>query len=120
MMRNSLFLILALALLFVPVFLVAHAFTHFVEADAISITDTGIPHVGDDHDIDIDDICLDCLALTGLSTIFAALGFLLHGQTARQLLVSQKTRHNLHKKSSPHCPRGPPLTSLMISNWLFR
>ncbi len=122
MMRNSLFLILALALLTVPVFLMAHAFTHFVEveADEISITDAGNPHVEDYHDIDIDDICLDCLALSGLSTIFTALGLLLIGQTARQRLVPQKSRHNLYKKPSPYCPRGPPLTSLMISNWLFR
>ena len=108
MMRNSLFLILVLAILSVPVFLIAHAFTHFVEADAVSITDTGSPHVEDDHDIDIDDICLDCLALTGLSTIFTALGFLLARLTARQRLVPQKTRHNLYKKSSLYCPRGPP------------
>ncbi len=114
MMRKSLFLILALALVSVPVFLMAHAFTHFVEADAISITDTESAHIEDDHDIDIDDICLDCLALTGLSTIFAALGFLLVGQTTLRLLARHIARRHQQKRSSPYCPRGPPSTPLAI------
>ncbi len=114
MMRKSLFLILVLALVSVPVFLMAHAFTHFVEADAISITDTVNAHVEDDHDIDIDDICLDCLALTGLSTIFATLGFFLVRQTTLRLLTRQIARHLQQRKLSPYCPRGPPLTSLVI------
>lgn len=114
MMRKSLFLILALALVSVPVFLMAHAFTHFVEADAISIADAGSPHVEDDHDIDIDDICLDCLALTGLSAIFSALGFLLVGQTTLRLLARQIVRHHQQRKPSPYGPRGPPFTSLTV------
>ncbi len=44
MIRKSLFLILVLALLSVPVFLMAYTFTYFVEADAISITDAGSLH----------------------------------------------------------------------------
>jgi len=115
MMRKSLFLILALALVSVPVFLMAHAFTHFVEADAISITDTVSAHVEDDHDIDIDVICLDCLALTGLSTMLVTLGFLLVGQTTLRLLTRQIAIHHQQRKSSPYCPRAPPLTSLAIS-----
>ena len=114
MIRKSLLLILVLALLSVPVFLMAHAFTHFVEADTTRITNAESAHIEDDHDIDVDDICLDCLALTGLSTIFATLGFLLVSQTARQRLALQKSRHNQHRKSSPYCPRGPLLTPLVI------
>lgn len=115
MIRKSLFLILVLALLSVPVFLMAHAFTHFVEADAISITDAGSPHVEDDHDIDIDDICLDCLALTGLSTILITLGFFLVDQAVRLLLIQLKTRRDPHTKYSLHCPRGPPLSPTIVS-----
>lgn len=114
MIRKSLLLILVLALLSVPVFLMAHAFTHFVEADTISVTNAESVHIEDDHDIDVDDICLDCLALTGLSTFFAALGFLLVSQTARQRLALQKSRHVQHRRSSPYCPRGPPLTPFVI------
>lgn len=115
MMRKSLFLILALALLSVPVFLMAHAFTHFVEAEAISIADTESPHIDDDHDIDIDGICLDCLALAGLSVLFHALVFLLVDQVRCQRLVPLKTKYSLHKKSSPYCPRGPPIAPTIFS-----
>lgn len=114
MIRKSLLLILVLALLSVPVFLMAHAFTHFVEVDTISVTNAESAHVEDDHDIDVDDICLDCLALTGLSSILVTLGFLLVRQTTLRLLAQLIARHHHQQKSSPYSPRGPPLTSVAI------
>ena len=115
MMRKSLFIFLALALVSVPVFLMAHAFTHFVEADAISTTNAKNAHIEDGHDIDVDDICLDCLALTGLGTILIILGFFLVDQTVRLLSIQLKIRRNPHKNYSLHCPRGPPLIPTIIS-----
>ena len=65
MIRKSFFLILVFALLSVPVFLMAHAFTHFAQVDALDITEAE-----NDDDADRDEICLDCLAFTALSIIF--------------------------------------------------
>lgn len=107
-MRKSLFLILTLALLSVPVFLMAHAFTHFLPIDAADITDAEHPQVENDDDIDIDDICLDCLALTTLTSILITSGFFLVDQAARQRLIQSETRHNPRREFFCYCSRAPP------------
>lgn len=108
-MRKSLFLILALALLFVPVFLMAHTLTHFAQVDAIGVVDAESAQVESDDDSDIDDICFACLALGAFSAILITSGFCLADQAGRQLLIHRKIRHNLHKRSSSKYPRAPPL-----------
>ncbi|MDP1559443.1 MAG: hypothetical protein Q8K59_06380 [Nitrosomonas sp.] len=115
MMRKSLFFILVLALLSVPVFLMAHAFTHFAQIEATSVTDAESLQVENEDDIDIDDICFDCLALTALGTILITSGFFRVDQAACQLIAQLKTWHDSRKKSSLYCPRAPPINPFLIS-----
>lgn len=103
MIRKSLFLILALALLSVPVFLMAHAFTHFAQVDVLDAAETE-----NTEDADLDDICFDCLALTALNILVIASGFLL-GDSATRLRLSLLTiRHHSDNQSFSYHSRAPP------------
>lgn len=103
MIRKSLFLILALALLSVPVFLMAHAFTHFAQVDVLDVAETE-----NTEDADLDDICFDCLALTALNILVIASGFLL-GDSATRLRLSLLTiRRHSDSQSFPYYSRAPP------------
>jgi hypothetical protein len=82
MIRKSFFLILVFALLSVPVFLMAHAFTHFAQVDALDITEAE-----NDDDADRDEICLDCLAFTALSIILIVSGAVSESFSATSALV---------------------------------
>ncbi len=107
--RNSLYLILALMLIAVPVFQAAHALTHVTDIDAISSVQVDSNQDKNDLDSDIDKICLDCLALTAFSAIFTILVFFFHGKVMRQLLSYLKLRYILRNLSSPYLSRAPPL-----------
>ncbi len=114
MLRKGLFLILVLALSFVPVFQVAHALTHVAHADmsgdAQADGDQGEREADTDTDTDTDTdrICLDCLALTAFSVILPILAFLFFGQMRRQLLPHSKPGRILLDFSSPYLTRAPP------------
>ena len=107
--RNSLYLILALTLISVPVFQAAHALTHVTDINTISSVQVDNNQDRNDTDTDIDKICLDCLALTAFSAIFSILVFLFHNKVMRQFLSYLKLRYILCNFSSPYLSRAPPL-----------
>ncbi|PSJ17724.1 hypothetical protein [Nitrosomonas supralitoralis] len=104
MIRKSLFLILALAILSVPVFLMAHAFTHYTQTDGLEVSisenDTGI---------DLDEICLDCLALTALNLLLIAIGLFLRISVVRHRLPLSAMRWHSDSKTACYFSRAPPL-----------
>ena len=109
MIRKSFFLILVFALLSVPVFLMAHAFTHFAQVDALDITEAEY-----DDDADRDEICLDCLAFTALSIILIVSGLFLSHSAQRQRWFSLANGHHLDNDSFPYYSRAPPCQFLII------
>ena len=106
MIRKTLFLILALALSSVPVFLMAHAFTHFAQVDVLDTTETG-----NDSEADLDEICLDCLALTALNIILIAAGYVLGDSTSHRSLALVTIRHYADNASF-YYSRAPPFPIL--------
>lgn len=104
-LRNSLYLTLALTLISVPVSQAAHALTHITDVATINLVDG-------DHDqdeSDIDKICPDCLALTTFSDISSILvySFRVHStQQQLSLLTRSDTPQNF---SSDYHSRAPPL-----------
>ncbi len=107
--RNSLYLILALTLISVPVFQAAHALTHVTDIDTISSVQVDSNQDKNDTDSDIDKICLDCLALTAFGATFSILAFFFHSKVMRQFLSYLKLRYILSNFSSPYFSRAPPL-----------
>ena len=83
--RNTLYLILVLALISVPIFQAAHALTHVSDITAIEQSQADIH---DEEDAGFDKICLDCLALTGFSILFSILAAF-----SLNLLIQQQLRH---------------------------
>ncbi len=106
-LRKSLFLILALALLSVPVLQTAHALTHFAHADTISTSPAD--NAQGESDTDADRVCLDCLALTAFGVALPLLAFLFVARMLRQRLPPLKHRPILRNFSSPYLTRAPPL-----------
>lgn len=109
MIRKSLFLILTLALLCVPVFLMAHAFTHFAQTDVLDVTESE-----SDAGVDLDEICLDCLALTALSIILIASRLSLSDPTTRSRFSDGAMEHHPDNKTLPYHSRAPPLHLSLI------
>ncbi len=111
-LRKILFLVLVVTLSFVPVLQAAHALTHVGDTDlaGISYADGDQEESGLDHDggIDGDRICLDCLALTGLSIVVAGLAVFLFDQLGNQPPSCLISRPILLSFSSPYLTRGPP------------
>lgn len=124
MLRKILFLILLSALSFVPILQAAHALTHVGEADIIDVAqadghqaendidadtraDAGAG-AGAHADVDSDRVCLDCLALTGFSIIFAIFAAFFCDQISRQPLPFLKSSFVRVNSSSPYLTRGPP------------
>jgi len=103
MIRKSFFLFLTLALLAVPVFLMAHAFTHYAQTDVLesveSESDTGV---------DLDEICFDCVALTALNVILITSGLCLCNSTTRRRLSFFISEHHADKAALPYFSRAPP------------
>lgn len=106
-LRKSLFLILALALLAVPVLQTAHALTHLTHVDAIGTTE--IDGIQDENDVETDRACLDCLALTAFGVALPFLAFFFVARMLRQPLPPLKHRPILCNFSSPYLSRAPPL-----------
>ena len=109
MLRKGLFLILALALLSVPVLQTAHALTHFTHAETASTTSADSAQDESGADADIDRVCLDCLALTACGAILPLLVFFFVARILRQPLPSLKRSPFLRNFSSPYLTRAPPL-----------
>ena len=107
-LRKKLFLILVLALSFVPIFQATHALTHVEHIDAIGTAYTGNHQAEAETDVDIDRTCLDCLALTGLSVILSAPSFFSFDQKTPQPLLRKKSARILVNFSSPYLTRAPP------------
>ena len=103
MIRKSLFLILTLALLSVPVFSMAHTFTHFAQADVLDANETGA-----DDGADLDEVCLDCLALTALNIFLIASGLPLCDQITPHRLSLLRVRHHFDNKILSYHSRAPP------------
>lgn len=110
MIRKSLFLILTLALLSVPIFSMAHAFTHFAQADVLDVTETET-----DNGADLDEICLDCLALTALNIYLITSGLFLSDLATHHNLSLLITRHHSSNKTLPYHSRAPPILSNLVT-----
>lgn len=104
MIRKSLFLILTLAVLSVPIFLMAHAFTHYAQTDALDADDSE-----NDAGIDLDEICLDCLAFTAISLFLIASGLFLPISVIRHRLPLWAMRWQSDSRTFSYCSRAPPL-----------
>lgn len=105
--RNSLYLILVLVLISVPVFQAAHALTHV--SDIATINPVQVENSHDQDDTDFDQICLDCLALTAFSIIFSILAAF-----SVNLIMQGRLRELKHKRIHLHffsiyLTRAPPL-----------
>lgn len=117
MLRKQLFLVLALALAWVPVLQAAHALTHVGEITSDQIFSSSekmedaavkgvIPPA--DGEADNDRLCLDCLALTGFSVIFSILVIVFSSQTRRQARLYRKLPPLFFNSYTPYSTRGPP------------
>lgn len=108
MARKGLFLILILALLFVPILQTAHALTHFAHTDSISAS--SIHNIQDeiDNDIDNDRVCLECLALVSFCAIISLLLFFFIARKIRRLTFL-KCCFILGNSPLPYLTRAPPL-----------
>lgn len=118
---KTLFFLLLLALLLVPVLQAAHALTHFAPAntpantDGIAGSDSGQEPVAQadtrsyfDADFDSDRVCLDCLALAALGILLPVLSFCFFAQRARQPLSRLTALFISSCFSSPYRTRAPP------------
>ncbi|MBP9101665.1 MAG: hypothetical protein KBF68_09920 [Nitrosomonas sp.] len=107
MLRKSLFLFLTLALLAVPVFLLAHAFTHYAQTDVLDAAGSEA-----DASVDLDEICFDCVALTALNFILIASGLLLRNPANHRRLPLWAMGHHSNRTTLPYCSRAPPFQLL--------
>lgn len=103
MIRKSLFLFLTLALLAVPVFLMAHGFTHYAQTDVFESVESE-----NDAGVDLDEICFDCVALTALNFILVASGLHLSNSATRHRLSLFASEHHADKATLPYFSRAPP------------
>lgn len=109
MLLKSLFLVLVLALSFVPVFQAAHALTHVDSIHEVHSGDEpGLSEAGSDVDVDMDRVCIDCLALTGFSIIFSTLAIFFHHQTRQRGLLQDRPEQLLPSSASLYSTRAPP------------
>lgn len=117
---KGLFLILILALSYVPVFQEAHVLTHVDSVHETHLGDGSVlrgvssgefngGEVGSGEvDIDIDRACLDCLALTGLSIIFSTLAIFFRNQTCQRSPRQDEPEQRLSGSASLYPTRAPP------------
>lgn len=110
MIRNSLYFFLVLMLIVTPVSQAAHALTHISDIDVQSlITQIDDEHEHEELNVDIDEICPDCIALTGFNDFAATLDFSFHPKVIRNQLSSFNFRFIPEDFSSNYYPRAPPL-----------
>lgn len=103
------FLILVLALSFVPVFQATHALTHVDAVHEVHFGDEpGLSEASSEMDGDIDRVCIDCLALTGLSIIFSVLAIYFCNQTRQCSLLQDGSEQLLPSSASLYSTRAPP------------
>ncbi|MBL0010196.1 MAG: hypothetical protein IPP22_02620 [Nitrosomonas sp.] len=103
MIRKSLFLILTLALLSVPIFSMAHTFTHFSQIDVLNVDE-----IEDDDDAILDEICFDCLALTSLTIILITSGLSLSDSASHVQQSLLTARLHSDNKYFPYYSHAPP------------
>lgn len=104
---HGLFFILVLSLSFVPIFQATHALTHIDMTD-VAQADSHQGESEAEAGVDVDRICLDCLALTAFSIILPILAIFFFDQTMRQRLLRVKSRQVLRNFTSPYLTRAPP------------
>lgn len=111
-LRKALLLILVSALTFLPILQGAHALTHMDDAEiAGTIYADGHKESGEidaEAAMDTDRVCLDCLALSGLTIIFMALVVLSSNQRRCQARPSLKSGTVTPDFPLPYLVRGPP------------
>ena len=105
--RSFLYFILAIAIISVPVFQAAHELTHVNETNIINLAQADNDH--DQEDTDLDQLCLDCLALAAFSIILAIFAYLVINLIRRGALYKLK-----HSPINSHffltyLKRAPPL-----------
>lgn len=105
--RNSLFLILVLALVSVPVFQTAHALTHVSDINTIE-SDHVDELVHAEDNANYDQICLDCLALTAFGSFFSATSVFSVNPDMQQELQDIKRESISRRFNSSHLQRAPP------------
>jgi hypothetical protein len=106
---RSLFLILVLALSFVPVFQAAHALTHVDSIHEALASDEPAPSEGgSDVDSDIDRVCTDCLALTAFSIIFSTLAIFFRNHTGQRNRLQDGPACVLPGSAPLYSTRAPP------------
>jgi hypothetical protein len=109
MFLKSLFLILILALSFVPVFQAVHALTHVDSIhEAHSDDEPGLSEVGSEMDSDIDRVCTDCLALIAFSIIFSTWAVCFRNQTRQLSLLQGEPGRVFSSSASLYSTRAPP------------
>jgi len=112
MILRALLLILVSALTFLPILQGAHALTHVDDTEITGTIYAGGHEEGGEIDaqagIDADRVCLDCLALAGLTIIFMALVVLSSNRRRCQVLPSLKPGPVPLDFSLPYLVRGPP------------
>jgi hypothetical protein len=105
--RSFLYIVLAIAIISVPVFQAAHALTHVSDTDTINLIQADDSH--DQDETDFDQVCLDCLALTAFSIIFSILAAFSVNLIMQGRLRELKHRHiHLHFFFT-YLTRAPPL-----------
>ena len=105
--RSSLYLILAIAIISVPVFQAAHELTHVNDTDIINLSQAD--NNQDQEDTDLDQLCLDCLALTAFSIIFLILT-IFSVDLMKQGWLRELRRGHVHLHFlSIYLKRAPPL-----------
>jgi len=103
MIRKSLLLFLTLAFLAVPVFLMAHAFTHYAQTDVSENIESE-----NDAGVDLDEVCFDCVALTALNFILLTAGLCLSNPATRRRLSLFVPQHHAEDSALPYFSRAPP------------
>ena len=103
--RKSLYLILVLALVSVPIFQAAHALTHVSDIPAIEQSQVDIH---DEDNADYDQICLDCLALTAFGSFFSAASTFSVNPDMQQRLQDIKRKPVLYNYFLAYLTRAPP------------
>ena len=104
--RSFLYLVLAIAIISVPVFQAAHELTHVNDTDIINLVQVDDNH--DQEDTDFDQICLDCLALTAFSAIFLILAAFSINLIKRERLHELKQKHTHLHFFLTYPTRAPP------------
>lgn len=105
--RIFLYLVLAIAIISVPVSQAAHALTHV--SDIATINPVQVENSHDQDDADFDQICLDCLALTAFSIIFSILAAFSVNLIMQGRLRELKHKHIHLHFFSKYLTRAPPL-----------